>query len=243
MIDKVRLSLLKKFQRSIRYNFKDRYLLNQALTHRSYAYERVEGKISDNERLEFLGDAVLGLAISDYLYGRFPHYQEGEMTRIKSVLVSKNVLEKLSRRIGVGEVLLLGKGEAANGGAEQTTNLAGVYEAIIGAIYLDGGFKRTNKFIESQFKDVIPEIMENGAHKDYKSVLQEYSLKMHKQTPRYAVVFEEGPDHKKYFEVAVSFNGAIHGKGKGKNKKSAQQDAAYNALFKKGLLDKNAADT
>ena len=238
MTGKARILNLKDFQRLIRYNFRDRNLLNQALTHRSYAYEHPKEKILDNERLEFLGDAVLGLAISDYIYRHFPDCQEGEMTRIRSMLVGRTALENLARRVGIGRVVLLGKGETASGGADQPSNLAGAYEAVIGAIYLDGGFKKVNRFIESQFKDEIRKVTEAGAKKDYKSILQEYTLKEYKSTPRYAVIFEEGPDHRKYFEVAVSFGGMIHGKGEGKNKKAAQQDAACEALLSAGLLDK-----
>lgn len=238
MTGKARILNLKDFQRLIRYNFRDRNLLNQALTHRSYAYEHPKEKILDNERLEFLGDAVLGLAISDYIYRHFPDCQEGEMTRIRSMLVGRTALENLARRVGIGSVILLGKGETASGGADQPSNLAGAYEAVIGAIYLDGGFKKVNRFIESQFKDEIRKVTEAGAKKDYKSILQEYTLKEYKSTPRYAVIFEEGPDHRKYFEVAVSFGGMIRGKGEGKNKKAAQQDAACEALLSAGLLDK-----
>ncbi len=256
MTNKARILDLKNFQRLIRYNFRNKTLLNQALTHRSYAYEHAEGsacrrdsskksyirhpreKILDNERLEFLGDAALGLAISDYIFRHFPDCQEGEMTRIRSTLVSRTALENLARRLGIGEFILLGKGEAASGGADQPTNLVGAYEAVIGAIYLDGGFKKANRFIESQFEDEIKKVLEGGAKKDYKSILQEYTLREYKATPRYAVILEEGPDHKKYFEVAVSFGGTIRGKGEGKNKKTAQQDAAYEALLNMGLLDK-----
>jgi ribonuclease-3 len=237
MIDRPRLSALKSFERLIHYRFRSRDLLNQALTHRSYAYEHPRGRICDNERLEFLGDAILGLAISDYIYRHFPEYQEGHMTRIKSLLVSRMTLEELARRIGIGDLLILGKGEAANGGAEQPTNLVGAYEAVLGAIYLDGGFKRVNKFIEAQFKGQIKSVSENGITKDYKSILQEHTSKTYKSTPVYRVILEEGPDHKKHFEVNVSFGGAVRGKGEGKNKKSAEANAAYEALLNYGLLD------
>jgi ribonuclease-3 len=239
MTDRTRTLNLRDFQRLLRYSFKDRNLLDQALTHRSYAFEHPREKAVDNERLEFLGDAVLGLAISDYIYRQFPGCQEGEMTRIRAILVSRTTLENLARRLAVGGLLLLGKGESASGGADQPSNIVGSYEAIIGAVYLDGGFKKADKFIGSQFKDEIKKVFEGGAKKDYKSVLQEYTLKEYKTPPRYAVIFEEGPDHRKHFEVAVSFGGMIRGKGEGKNKKSAQQDAAYEALLNTGLLDKS----
>ena len=239
MTDKARILGLKNFQRLLRYNFRNRNLLDQALTHRSYAFEHPRERVTDNERMEFLGDAVLGLAISDYIYRRLPDYQEGEMTRVRSILVGRTTLENLARRIAIGTLLLLGKGEAAGGGADQPSNIVGAYEAIIGAIYLDGGFKKADRFIESQFKDEIKKVFAGGAKKDYKSILQEYTLRKYKAPPRYSVIFEEGPEHKKYFEVAVSFGSMIRGKGEGKNKKSAQQDAAYEALLSAGLLDKS----
>lgn len=238
MADRSRLSELKKFERRIKYAFRNRRLLAEALVHRSYAYEQAGDRVSDNERLEFLGDAVLGLAISDSIFKRFPDFLEGEMTRIRSSLVSRLTLEGLARKLGLGKVILFGKGEKASGGAEQSRNLVGAYEAVIGAIFVDGGFKKAGKFIEGQFKTEFQKIPELGARKDYKSVLQEYTSKIYKATPKYAVISEEGPDHLKHFEIAVSFGGIVRGKGKGRNKKSAEQDAAYKALLNEGLLDK-----
>lgn len=239
MTDRTRILCLKDFQRLLRYNFRNKNLLDQALTHRSYAFEYPREKTIDNERMEFLGDAVLGLAISDYVYRQLPDCQEGEMTRIRSMLVGGTTLENLARRLAVGGLLLLGKGEAAGGGSDQPSNIVGAYEAIIGAIYIDGGFKKVDKFIESQFKNEIKKVFAGGAKKDYKSILQEYTLKEYKTPPRYAVIFEEGPDHRKHFEVTVSFGSMIRGKGDGKSKKAAQQDAAYEALINTGLLDKS----
>src|SRR3989338_8401223 len=131
MVNKSRLPELKKFERRIEYPFKKRQLLAQALIHRSYAYEHTEGKVYDNERLEFLGDAVLGVAISGCIFRRFPDFLEGEMTRIRSALVSRSTLEGLARRLDLGEMILFGKGEAASGGAGQSRNLVGAYEAVI----------------------------------------------------------------------------------------------------------------
>lgn len=238
MIDRARLSTLKDFQRLIRYKFRNNDLLNQALTHKSYSYERPKARAADNERLEFLGDTILGLVISDYIYKHFPDYQEGDMTQLKSTLVSRATLENLARKIEIGKPLLLGKGEVLSGGADQPSNLVGAFEAIIGAIYLDGGFKKACEFIGSQFKDELKNALEDGAKKDYKSILQEYTLKVYKLTPHYKVLSEVGPEHRKHFEVAVFFGNELQGKGKGKNKKSAEQRAAHDALFKTGLLDK-----
>ncbi|MDD5545717.1 MAG: ribonuclease III [Candidatus Omnitrophica bacterium] len=242
MADKSRSSELKKFERRIKYVFRNKRLLAQALVHRSYAYEHAGGKGSDNERLEFLGDAVLGLVISGTIFKRFPDFLEGEMTRIRSALVSRPTLEGLARKLGLGGMILLGKGEAASGGAEQSRNLVGAYEAVIGSIYIDGGFKKAGKFIEGQFKAELKRISEGGTTKDYKSVLQEYTSKAYKATPKYMVISEEGPEHRKHFEVAVLFGGMARGRGEGKNKKSAEQDAAYKALFNEGLLDKMAEE-
>ncbi len=238
MIDRARLSSLKDFQRLIRYRFRNNNLLNQALTHRSYAYEYPRTKIADNERLEFLGDSILGLTISDYIYRHFPDHQEGDMTQIKSTLVSRTTLAALAQRLGIGKSLLLGRGETRSGGDEQPSNLVGAFEAVIGAIYLDGGFRKACKFIESHFKDELKDALKNGAKKDYKSILQEYSLRAYKLTPRYKVISEAGPEHKKHFEVAVFLGNEIHGVGKGKSKKSAEQDAAYSAALKMSTLDK-----
>ena len=242
MADKSRSSELKKFERQIKYAFRNKRLLAQALVHRSYAYEQAGGKGTDNERLEFLGDAVLGLVISGSIFRRFPDFLEGEMTRIRSALVSRSMLEGLARKLDLGGMILFGKGEAASGGAEQSRNLGGAYEAVIGAIYVDGGFKKAEKFIEAQFKSELKGISEGGTSKDYKSVLQEYTSKVYKVTPKYTVVSEEGPEHRKHFEVAVLFGGIVRGRGEGKNKKSAEQSAAYKALFNEGLLDKTAQE-
>ncbi|HOX09970.1 MAG TPA: ribonuclease III [Candidatus Omnitrophota bacterium] len=239
MKDRSRQSQLARFQKALRYTFRSKALIGQALTHRSYAYEHPKGRIMDNERLEFLGDAVLGLAISAHIYRKFPDCQEGEMTRIRSLLVNRQMLESLARKLSIGKYVLFGKGEAASGGAEQSRNLVCAYEAVIGAIYIDGGAGKAERFIASQFRAEIKKVKKGGAQKDYKSVLQEYTSKTYKATPRYTVVSEEGPDHLKCFEVAVSFGGAVRGTGEGKNKKSAEQDAAYNALYDEGLLDKS----
>lgn len=240
MIEKTRLSQLRKTEKALRYTFKSKRMLDQAMTHRSYAYEHTVGKICDNERLEFLGDAVLGLAISDFIYRRFPDYLEGDMTRIRSSLVNRATLERMARKLKLGAGMLFGKGEAASGGADQSKNLVGAYEAVIGAMYLDGGYKKASGFIEAQFKAEIQKVSRYGAKKDFKSILQEYTSKTYKSTPRYSLISEEGPDHLKHFSVAVSLGGLMRGEGKGKNKKSAEQDAAYNALVNEGLLDKTA---
>ena len=242
MAEKSRSSELKKFERRLKYTFKKKQLLSQALIHRSYAYEHKGGEGSDNERLEFLGDAVLGLAISGSIFKRFPDFLEGEMTRIRSSLVNRSTLEGIARKLGLGKIILFGKGEAASGGAEQSRNLVGAYEAVIGAIYVDGGFNKAGKFIEAQFRAELNKISIAGAAKDYKSILQEYTSKTYKATPKYTVVSEEGPDHQKHFEVAVFFGETVRGRGEGKNKKSAEQNAAYKALINEGLLDKSTQE-
>ncbi len=229
---------LSRLQKLLKYEFRNKRLLDQSLTHRSYAYEQPKKK-ADNERLEFLGDAVLGFAVSAYIYKYFPECLEGEMTRIRSLLVNRQTLESLARKLAIGKYVLFGKGESASGGAEQSRNLVCAYEALIGAIYVDGGFKKAGSFIDSQFRPEFRKIKQGGARKDYKSILQEYTSKTYKTTPHYIVVSEEGPEHKKHFEIEVCYGGLPRGQGKGKNKKAAEQNAAYNALVGEGLLDKS----
>jgi ribonuclease-3 len=161
------------------------------------------------------------------------------MTRIRSLLVNRQTLESLGRKLGIGRYILFGKGESASGGAEQSRNLVCAYEAVIGAIYIDGGFKKAESFIDSQFRAEFRKIKQGGARKDYKSILQEYTSKTYKTTPRYGLVSEEGPEHRKHFEIEVCYGGLTRGKGEGKNKKAAEQNAAYNALIGEGLLDKS----
>ncbi|MFA5389372.1 MAG: ribonuclease III [Candidatus Omnitrophota bacterium] len=229
--DKNRLKKLKIFEKSIiKYGFRDKHLLNQAFTHKSYANEKNLGISADNERLEFLGDSVLGLVISHILYNDCPMEDEGVLTRYKSQLVSGEALGRIAKELGIGEYLLLGKGEEASGGRKHVSNLMCAMEAIIGAIFLDGGLKTAHAFINRVFRPEIQLVKEGKGLKDYKSIFQQTVLRKFKTTPSYRVLSEIGPDHKKHFIVEALAAGKRYGIGSGPNKKSAEQASAKEAL-------------
>lgn len=228
--DKKRLRKLKLLERSIGYRFRNKYLLNQALTHKSYANERYESKSGDNERLEFLGDSVLGIVVSRILYDDCPEQDEGILTRYKSQLVSGATLGRIAKNLQIGEYLLLGKGEEGSGGRRHVSNLLCALEALIGAVYLDGDLKAAFRFINKIFRPEIQLVKEGKGSKDYKSVLQQIVLKKFKTIPSYKIISEIGPDHKKHFVVEVLILGKRHGVGSGPNKKTAEQASAKEAL-------------
>ncbi len=211
-------------QKAIRYTFQDRTRLVSALTHTSGAQTR----LVSNERLEFLGDAVLGFVIVDWLYHHCESVMEGEMTQMKSVIVSRAACTRVSRKLGVEKFLILGKGMEK--GKIPPSLLANMQESIIGAIYLDGGFETARDYILRVFESEIQDALHGGLMKNYKMVLQQYVQKNTHQTPQYEVLDQKGPDHRKCFKVQVvvgdrRFHGAW-----GKNKKEAEQHAAENAL-------------
>lgn len=228
--DRERLKQLKGLERAIGYRFRNKSLLNQALTHKSYANEKYKSGIGDNERLEFLGDSVLGIVISRLLYDDLPDYDEGVLTRYKSQIVSGSTLGRIALDLKIGQYLLLGKGEEASGGRKQTSNILCALEALIGALYLDGDLKAAFRFIGKVFRPEIQLVKEGKGSKDYKSVLQQIVLKRFKSTPSYKIISEIGPDHKKHFIVEVLVLGKRYGIGSGPNKKSAEQYAAKEAL-------------
>ena len=228
--DKVRLKKLKIFEKSIGYRFRNKFLLNQALTHKSFANERDLGRSSDNERLEFLGDSVMGVVISHNLYNEYPGEDEGILTRYKSQLVSGETLARIAKEIGIGEYLLLGRGEEASGGRKHVSNLMCSLEAVIGAIFLDGGLKASYGFIYSAFRPEIQLVKEGKGAKDYKSIFQQIVLRKFKTTPSYRILSEIGPDHKKHFIVEAVALGKRYGIGSGPNKKSAEQASAKEAI-------------
>ena len=228
--DKDRVKKLKVFEKSISYGFRNKPLLNQALTHKSYANEKDMEQSSDNERLEFLGDSVLGLIISHLLYNEYPGADEGVLTRYKSQLVSGETLARIAKELGIGEYILLGRGEEASGGRKHVSNLMCSLEAIIGAIYLDGGIKASHNFITKVFKPEIQLVKEGKGSKDYKSIFQQTALRKFKTTPFYRILSEIGPDHKKHFIVEAVLAGKRYGIGSGPNKKSAEQASAKEAL-------------
>lgn len=219
------ISLLEK---NIGYNFNDINYLETALTHSSYANES-KTKISSNERLEFLGDAVLSIIVSDYIFSHCPDFPEGDLTKLRASLVCEKSLCKFSRSLDVGSFLKLSHGEKTSDGAKRPSILADAFEAIIAAIYLDGGMNKAKDFI---LKFVVPNIKDPNlkTFKDYKTQLQEIIQQNHEETLKYVLTNQTGPDHDKRFWIEVSLNNNVIGKGKGKSKKEAEQHAAKEAL-------------
>lgn len=231
MLDKRRVRTLSALSDKIGIRFSDLILFHQALIHTSYANEYKGADIVDNERLEFLGDAVLDLVISDYLYRHFPDLPEGELTKARATIVCEQTLAQHSVKLGIGEHLLLGRGELSSGGRERVSILADAFEAVIGAIYLDAGFSRTFEFILKHFQRDLLMVERGEYNNDYKTILQETVQKNTDGKVQYEVVSERGPDHDKLFEVAVVVNGRRLGTGAGKTKKESEQNAARQALI------------
>lgn len=218
-------------ERRAGYTFRDHGLLEHALTHTSRANEDVSGGVFDNESLEFLGDAVLGFAIADLLFRRFPDRDEGWKSKMKATLVSTASLARLADRLELGEHLLLGRGEEKTGGRRKQALLADGYEALIAAIYLDGGIDQATAFIARQFDDLINEArLPAAAFHDFKSALQERVQSSGDPLPEYAVIGETGPDHHKTFQVQVRVGGKAMAEAMGRSKKEAEQEAARLAL-------------
>ncbi|MGF7057252.1 ribonuclease III [Brassicibacter mesophilus] len=228
---KERIVLLKEIQQKIGYKFKNINLLNWALTHSSYANEHKRFNITYNERLEFLGDSVLGLVVSDYIFTKYPNYPEGDLTKLRATVVCEPSLSFVARKINLGKYLLLGKGEEVTGGRERVSILADAFEAVIGAIYLDGKLGNARKFVLKYLSVVIEKAVNGGElFTDYKTQLQEKLQKKTKSKIEYKVVLEEGPDHNKIFHTEVSVKNKVLGVGVGKSKKEAEQNAAKRAL-------------
>lgn len=218
-------------------DFKNWRLLHQALTHTSYANETKKSHILHNERLEFLGDAVLELVISTYLFQHFPNLPEGELTKARASVVCEATLARRAATLNVGTYLLFGKGELATGGRERASILADAFEAIIGAIYLDHGIESATHFILAQLYDDLLSI-ETGKHiQDYKTLLQEVVQKNNENKINYDLLSESGPDHNKVFHISVLINQEPYGLGYGKSKKEAEQHAAKQALAKMNKLN------
>ena len=223
-IGSARKNELRLFCKSSEIRFKSLELLNLSLTHRSVQNERLEG--SNNERLEFLGDSVLGLVSASLLYRRFPQKAEGELAKIKSVVVSEEILSGLALELALDTVLVLGKGEEQTGGRTKKTILADAMEALIGALYLDSGFKAAENFIVPKINREIDRVLAKKGREDYKSELQELSQKLYKSYPVYTLVNKTGPEHERHFWIEVSVNGISYGPCVGRNKKTAEQEAA-----------------
>lgn len=213
------------------FTFKNPSLLDTALTHRSYLNENKSVK-EHNERLEYLGDAVIELAVSEFLYHSFPERPEGELTAIRSALVRTETLASVASTLGFGDELKMSRGEIASGGRLNIALLANTFEAVIGALYLDQGFEVVVGFLKTNLYSKVDEIIAKSLFKDFKSTLQEKIQAQGKPTPEYEVIDEVGPDHDKIFTVIVKVDEASLAEGKGKSKQAAQQQAAANALEK-----------
>ena len=214
----------------LNYSFKNQELLSQAFRHPSYVYEKDDPGVSDNQRLEFLGDAVINLAISHLLMESFPEMKEGDLSKYRASLVSESGLHFIARELELGDYLLLGKGEERTNGRKKPSILTDALEALIGAIYLDGGFTDVLRVIEGIFSPLLNRIGLGGSINDFKTELQEYSQEAFQSTPEYRLEKETGPDHNKTFYVAVYLKGNVLGRGEGKSKKEAEQRAAKEAL-------------
>ena len=219
---------MEKLEERLGYTFQDRRLLENALTHSSYANENKAKGESSNERLEFLGDSVLGMVVADHLYRSHPDMPEGELTRTRAALVCEGSLVKVARELSLGDYLKLGKGESAGGGRRRPSIQADAVEAIIAAIYLDGGIGSARKMIQRFILSRNPgDVTEN---QDYKTALQELVQKESGQELSYHLVGESGPDHDKRFAIQVTLNGKVIGHGEGRSKKEGEQMAAQEAI-------------
>ncbi len=226
----------KKLEDLIGVTFQDVGVLRESCTHRSYLNENRECTWAHNERLEFLGDAVLELAITDYLFKKYPDRPEGELTSFRAALVNTNMLSEVASGIGLGDFVLLSKGEARDTGKARQYILANTFEAVIGAIYLDQGYEKAEGFIGRMLFSRIDEIVEKGLWKDSKSRFQELSQEHESITPSYKVVAEDGPDHDKEFTVGVFLQDKEVARGMGRSKQEAEQMAAQAALKAKGWI-------
>ena len=224
--------ILKNLEKKLDYKFKNRDLLKEALTHSSFQKRSLKDKTANNQRLEFLGDSVLDLIVTESLYCKLTSFSEGKLTKVKSVIVSKDILAKWANHLSLGKYILLGKGEDLTGGRKKLSILADCFEALLGAIYLDSGLIKTKKIISSFIKEEIALIIKGKYEEDFKTLLQEISQKNMKCLPEYFLIKEKGPDHKKIFCIEVKLKKITYGTGAGENKKVAEQDAAKKALIK-----------
>jgi ribonuclease-3 len=224
------LSALDTLQASLGVSFNDPSVLQQALVHRSYLNENPGSNLSSNERLEFLGDAVLGFVIASELYSRFPGLSEGELTKLRSALVRGETLSRIALHLNLGSYLYLGRGEEESGGRYRPRNLSCALEAVIGAVFVDQGLEVAKNLILKLVKGKLERITEDKSVSDYKSSLQQFIQADHKVTPVYRTVAEFGPDHAKVFTVEVLVGGLVIGRGRGRSKRAAEMDAARNAL-------------
>jgi ribonuclease-3 len=243
MLTDARKEQLAKLEEALGYRFQHLELLNQALTHKSYVHEQ-RGPGQHNERLEFLGDAALGLVISNHCYRRFGHLAEGELSKLRASLVNDGNLARIARHLDLGAFLLVGRGEEQTGGRAKASLLADTFEAVLAAIYLDSSLADVHQVILRCFEEDLDTIINEG-YKDYKSELQEYTQEKFGCVPIYTVVRERGPDHDKVFEVEIAIRRQAQGCGTGKSKKEAEQKAArtvLQALHQRELLTHPSGD-
>lgn len=215
--------------------FRDHTLLQRALTHRSYLNECPEIAAADNERLEFLGDAVLGFVVGEYVYHRFPDSREGILTNLRAALVRRETLARFAQDIGIGPHLRMGRGEDESGGRERPATLCAAFEALVGAIYLDQGMDQVREFVLPLIDQALQRVQQEALEKDPKSRLQEWSQMVLHATPTYHTVGESGPDHAKEFTVEVAVGRALRALGSGATKQAAEQAAAAQALSQLGM--------
>lgn len=218
-----------ELQKRIGYRFKNKNLLRQALTHSSYANEKHMSKLSDNERLEFLGDAVLEIVSSEFLFQNYPKMPEGDLTKLRASIVCEPTLALCTKEMDLGKYLFLGKGEDMTGGRKRKSILSDALEALIGSIYLDGGFASAKEFI---LRFILTDIEHKQLFYDSKTILQEIVQAEFKEELSYRIIAETGPDHDKLFEVEALIGEQVIGTGEGRTKKSAEQEAAYHGILK-----------
>jgi len=227
---------LEILEEKLNYKFQNINIIKEALTHPSYNQKKNKG-INNFQRLEFLGDSVLDLIVSEYIYYHLPSLSEGKLSKIKSVLVSRKVLAKWANKISLGEFLILGKGEDLTGGRKKTSILADCGEALIGAIYLDGGFQKTSQILLPYIQEELDILIKYNYIEDYKTLLQKVVQKEMNCLPSYRLIEEKGPEHSKIFCIMVEIKNSCYGIGRGNNKKEAEQQAAQDALKRLGIIN------
>lgn len=232
VLRKEREEALKALEKRLALSFSSLELLNMALTHQTYVFEHPQENLANNQRLEFLGDSILNFLTAEELYKRYPSFTEGELSKMRAVLVCEPTLSSLAEKIGLGEYILLGKGEKLSGGAKRSSLLADAFEALLAAIYLEFGLETTRIFLLKQLKPILESSLELVDLTDYKTNLQELVQKEFGKTVSYKIIKESGPDHDKRFVAATSIDGTLLATGEGKSKKDAQQKAAAKALAK-----------
>lgn len=220
---------LSELQQKLYYEFKNIDILAESLRHSSFVNENLELDIQDNERLEFLGDAVLNLVVGHILMKRYPELKEGDLSKMRAGLVNESQLASIAQQMDLGSYIQLGKGEIQSRGWEKQSILANTFEAVIAAVYLDGGFDAAFKIINGRFSPLFDEVVMSTATQDYKSQIQELVQMKHQEMPVYAVIHENGPDHDKTFRIRLKV-GKLEAEGEGKSKKAAEQDAARKGL-------------